>query len=288
MKPIILIAGAAGATGGVAAKLLLEKGFPVRALVRKDDERSHRLQSLGAEIVIGDLLDFRAVRDAFRGAARGYFVYPMRPGLIDATANFAQAALDAKADFIVNMSQRNAREDARSDAAQLHWLAERLLDRTGIPVAHLRPTIFADWFFYMRNMLREGRYSVPFHATGRFAPIAAEDQGAVIAAILADPVQHAGQTYPLYGPVELTPPEIASIASERLGKPIRYEQITAEQWVKEVTGRDIPFLAQHLTGVTYDHQNGMMAGTNDVVEKITGRRPMTLAEFVEKHRTAFL
>jgi len=30
-----------------------------------------------------------------------------------------------------------------------------------------------------------------------------------------------------------------------------------------------------------------MAGTNDVVEKIAGRRPMTIGEFVEKHRAAF-
>jgi uncharacterized protein YbjT (DUF2867 family) len=56
----------------------------------------------------------------------------------------------------------------------------------------------------------------------------------VIAAILPDPTGHAGQTYSLFGPVELTPPEIAAIVSQTLGKPVRYEKITGEQCVYEL------------------------------------------------------
>lgn len=287
MKPTILITGAAGATGRVATGQLLQQGFPVRALVRKQDARAEKLQALGAEIVVGDMLDFRSIQRAFEGASRGYFVYPMRPGLMQATANFAQAALDAKAEVIVNMSQRTARHDALSDSAMLHWMSERLLDRSSTPVVHLRPTAFAEWFLYMRNLLKEGRYAVPFHANGKFASVAAEDLGSVVAAVLADPTPHAGRTYPLYGPEELTPPEIAAIASQALNKEIRYEQITAEQWVKEVSGQEVPFLAQHLRGITWDHQHGMMSGTNDTIEKITGRKPMSLAAFVDKYRAAF-
>ena len=59
----------------------------------------------GVEIVGGDLLDFRAVRRAFDGTQRAYFVFPIRPGIVQATAHFAQAALEAKAEFIVNMSR---------------------------------------------------------------------------------------------------------------------------------------------------------------------------------------
>src|SRR5262245_54374549 len=115
MKPTILIAGATGATGNVATKLLLEKAFPVRAFVHKDDERAQKLKALGAETFVGELLDFRAVRRAFEGIKRAYFVYPIRPGIVQATAQYAQAALEAKAEFIVNLSQRTARPDALSD-----------------------------------------------------------------------------------------------------------------------------------------------------------------------------
>ena len=101
----ILIGGATGATGSVATKLLLKKGFSIRAFVHKDDERAHKLRALGADIFVGELLDFRAVRRAFEGIKRAYFVYPMRPGVVQATAHYAQAALEAKAEFIVNMSR---------------------------------------------------------------------------------------------------------------------------------------------------------------------------------------
>ena len=62
----ILIGGAAGATGSVATKLLLQMGFPVCAIVRGDDERAQSLRALGAEVFVADLLDLRAVRRAFQ------------------------------------------------------------------------------------------------------------------------------------------------------------------------------------------------------------------------------
>lgn len=288
MKPTMLIGRATGATGKAATKLLLEAGFPVRAFVHKEDQRSELLKAQGAEIFIGDALDFRAVRRAFDGIDRAYFVYPMRPGLVQATTNFAQAARDVKAEFIVNMSQRTAVSNAPSDSALQHWLGEQIFDWAGTPVTHLHPTAFAEWLFYMRTMIRDGRYAVAFEATGHFAPIAAEDQGAVIAAILADPHSHAGKTYSLSGPEELTPPQIAEIVGKVLGKPVRYEKISGAQWVREVTGQDIPFLVQHIDAIAEMHRDGLMAGTTDTVKKIIGRNPLTLAQFVEKNRALWM
>jgi hypothetical protein len=40
--------------------------------------------------------------------------------------------------------------------------------------------------------------------------------------------------------------------------------------------------------VAIDHHNGIFAGTNDAITTIGGRPPMTLEEFVEKHRAAFV
>lgn len=287
MDSPILIGGATGHTGSVATELLLQKGFPVRAFVHKNDERSQRLEALGVEIVVGDLLDLRAVRRAFEGVKRAYFVYPILPDLVQATATFAQAAREAKAEFIVNLSQRTDREDALSDSALQHWLAERVFDWAGTPVTHLRPTIFNEWLLFMRKGIREGHYRVPFGTAGKFAPISTEDQGRVIAEILANPQPHIGQTYPLLGPVELTPPEVAEIVSQTLGRPVRYEKITGAEWVMEVFNSDMAFGVQHVNGVAEQHALGQMSGTNDVVEKITGRKPQGVAEFVEQHRRAF-
>ena len=48
------------------------------------------------------------------------------------------------------------------------------------------------------------------------------------------------------------------------------------------------FLAQHLRQVTvFDHQNGVFAGTNDLVERIGGKPPTTLEQFIQDNRETF-
>jgi hypothetical protein len=81
-----LISGATGATGSKTVKFLLEEGAKVRAYIHRQDERSAALSALGAELVTGDLLDFEAVRRAMEGVKGAYFVYPIKPGILQATA----------------------------------------------------------------------------------------------------------------------------------------------------------------------------------------------------------
>jgi NAD(P)H dehydrogenase (quinone) len=306
-----LITAATGATGGAAAALLLDKKRRVRVLAHREDDRSKRLEELGAEVVYGDLLDFDAMRAALNGVQRAYFCYPIRPGIVRATAQFAQAAKEVGVEFIVNMSQKSAREDAKSDAARQHWLAERVFDWSGVPTAHIRPTYFAEWLLYLAPMIRQGRMMAPFGTTGRHAPIAAEDQASVIVGLLEDPPPHKGKIYPLFGAVELTHPEIAATIGRVLKKDMKYQQVTIEEFAAlyggrpnqpaqntAVAGYSEPdgvtgpvgnsYLMAHLREVAIDHHNGIFAGTNDFIWKIGGRAPMTLEEFVEKHREAFV
>jgi len=307
-----LVTGATGDTGGKTVEELMKRGHRVRALAHREDDRSKRLQKLGAEVVFGDFLDFDAVRAALQGIRGAYFCYPIRPGILQATAYFAQAAKEAGVERIVNMSQISAREDSKSHAAQDHWLSERLFDWSGLAVAHLRPTYFAEWLLYLAPMIRAGALHVPFGA-GQHAPIAAEDQARVIVGILESPATHRGQVYPLFGPVEFTYQEIAQVLSRVLGKNVQYKQVSFETMLQMVAsgGQKPPaehtaralygefeqptesragdsFLIQHLREVAIDHQNGVFAGTNDLVEKIGGRPPTTLEEFVTKHRDAFI
>src|ERR1700758_5675389 len=100
-----LVTGPTGATGGETVEQLLEKGHAVRALAHREDERSERLRKLGAEVVFGDLLDIESVRSALRGIYGAYFVYPIRPGIVDASVRFAQAAKETGVEIIVNMCQ---------------------------------------------------------------------------------------------------------------------------------------------------------------------------------------
>jgi NAD(P)H dehydrogenase (quinone) len=293
----VLVTGATGDTGRATVDELLARGIQVRALAHGQDDRSKKLQDPWVEVVYGDLLDFGQVKAALEGVKRAYFVYPIRPGILQATAYFAQAAKVANVDGVVNMSQISAREDAKSHAATDHWLSERVFDWSGVPVAHIRPTYFAEWLFYLAPMIKAGLLHVPF-GTGKHAPIAAEDQARVIVGILEDPATHKGKIYPLFGPVEFTYQETAQVVSRVLGKSVVYKQVDFEKFKEalqagekasaKAKGREgNDFLFQHLREVAIDHQNGVFEGTNDLVEKLGGRPPMTLEEFITNHREFF-
>jgi NAD(P)H dehydrogenase (quinone) len=286
---LYLITGATGKTGANTVEVLREKGARVRALVHANDARSQRLADLGAEVVAADLLDFAGVSSAMAGVTAAYFCYPIEPGrLLEATTNFAQAASEAGVRAVVNMSQISARREAKSHAAQQHWLGERLLDRTALITTHLRPTFFAEWlttFWSRRN--GEGVLRFPF-AEGRHAPIVAADQARVIAAILTNPAPHDRQSYPLYGPVELNHHEIAEKMSATLGIPVRYEPVEIASFADALLaqGRS-PFLVQHLSNVAQDYRDGIFSGTNNLVEAISGTSATTVEQFTAANRAVF-
>ncbi|WP_144107474.1 NmrA family NAD(P)-binding protein [Paraburkholderia sp. BCC1886] len=285
------IAGATGDTGGAATTALLAAGEQVRTLVRREDARSERLRAQGVEVLIGDLSDIDDVSRALQGISSAYFVYPIEAGGIAASASFAQAARETGIESIVNMSQISARREAKSHAARDHWISERVFDWAGTPVTHLRPTFFAQWLTYpgqVASIKKDGVLRLPF-GDGRHAPIAAEDQGRVIAAILRNPVPHAGKVYSLYGPVEMNHHEIAAEMSEALGRTVTYQPVDLDMF-RQRLATDAKFsdtFAQHLLSVAVDYQTGIFAGTNSFIEELTGTAPMTVKTFIRNHAALF-
>ncbi|MFD8919238.1 NmrA family NAD(P)-binding protein [Streptomyces sp. NPDC059569] len=285
---LFLITGATGRTGAGTVHLLLERGHRVRALVHREDERSRALAEAGAEIALADLHDLDGMAAAVRGVTGAYLCHPILPGLIEATAYFAQAATEAGVRSVVNMSQISARRDAGSDAARQHWVCERLLDRTGLLTVHIRPTFFAEWLtLWWERRDGEGHLRLPF-GDGRHAPVTAADQSRVIAALLVDPEPHDRALYTLHGPVELNHREIARTISTTLGIPVRYEPIGVEEFASAMTRRGLPtHLVQHVSNVAVDYRNGVFAGTNDNVERIGGHAPLSVEQFVLAHKSDF-
>ena len=285
-----LVTGASGETGRYTVQRLLEKGHAVRALVHKEDERSEALRRTGADVVVGDLLEHDDAIRATVGTSASYFCYPVRPGLIQATAYFADAAKRAGLEAVVNLSQISAREDSQSHAARDHWIAERVFDWSGVPVVHLRLTFFAQWLLYRHSratIVENAIIDLPY-GEGRHAPIAAEDQARLIAAILAQPAAHLGKTYPLHGPIELGQAGIARAVSEVLGRTISYRPLTIPQYRERLEKAGLSeFMIQHFCAIAVDYQNGIFSGEDKIIAEVTGQPPMTVQQFVSLHRDAF-
>ncbi|MDE1996001.1 MAG: NmrA family NAD(P)-binding protein [Rhizobiaceae bacterium] len=290
MSKKYLVTGATGKTGKHTTRILLERGHAVRALVHNEDERAEALRQIGAEVVVGDLLDYDKVIRAADGTNGAYFCYPIRPHLIDTAAYLADAARRAGLELIVDMSQISARDVARSHAARNHWISERVFDWSGVPTVHIRPTFFSEWltFPWVRDtIVKEGAITLPY-GDGRHAPISGEDQARVIADLLENPSEHAGKTYPLFGPVELSQAEIAEKMSNVLGREISYRPMTDaayEAYLKSYGLDD--FIIQHFLCIAEDYRNGVFAGADGIIGPLTGTPPMTVEQFVTENRAAF-
>ncbi len=290
-KPMVLVTGATGKTGSPVVKQLLEKDFPVRAFVRRRDARSEHLEALGAKVVLGDFLDLVSVRSAMQGVKRVYFCSPPDGDrLLEAATNVAVAARDAGVEAVVNMSQISAREKASSPLARHHWLSENVLDWANIGASHIHPTYFAEMLYILsgRSIAEEGKIYLPY-GDERHAPVSAEDIARVVVGILADPKPHVGQHYVLTGPRNMTIAEMAEVFTKVLGKPVEYVNLPIEQWRRilvEKAGLS-EFLATHLAHVAQDHQDGVFSAKTDIVERIGGRPPQSLEDFIRANLKAF-
>lgn len=111
----VLVVGANGYRGSSAIDNLFQRDVEVRALVQTDDERASRLRSRGVEVAIGDVRNLDDVRAVLAGIGAAYFIYPIQPGLIEATAHFAQAPREAGVSAIIHVADLRAlrREEPR-------------------------------------------------------------------------------------------------------------------------------------------------------------------------------
>jgi NAD(P)H dehydrogenase (quinone) len=204
MNKKVLITGGNGDTGRAAVRESIALGLDVRAMVHKKDARSESLEKLGAQIVGGDLLEIDTIRAAMEGVDAAYFVWPVQPDLIPAVVNFIQAAKESSVKIAINLSQRSANRASTSHSCRDSFIAEQVFNWSGLSVIHLRPTYFLEWLLYPWQLpfLQKGILRIPA-GKGQHSPIAADDQGRAIAALLKSPDRHFGTTIPLSGPVEM-------------------------------------------------------------------------------------
>jgi uncharacterized protein YbjT (DUF2867 family) len=294
----ILVTGAAGNQGGIGrtlTKLLLDEGFRVRAMVRRQDERADRLTALGAEVIVGDLLDLKSMHAAIEGCERVYFGMSVSASYLEATVNAAAVARHHGIKAFVNISQMTVSqmsitETTPSPQHKLHWLAEQALNWSGLPVVHVRPTVFMEGFFRQLCaplLQRSDVLSLPM-GQGKTSPICADDVARAVAVILKDPAPHLGRIYNLAGPRSETMAFHASLFSEALGRSITYEDIAIEPWRERLVKWRMPqHLIDHLTAMAELTRQNRYDRTSDDMVKLTGAPAMSLLEFVRRNASAY-
>jgi uncharacterized protein YbjT (DUF2867 family) len=298
MDTQILVTGAAGrvgAVGRIVTELLLGQGRAVRAMVRRDDERAQSLRVLGAEVVVGDLLDLDSMHRAVAGCDTMYFGMSVSDDYLAATVNAAAVAKEHGVKAFVNMSQMTVAqmsitETTPSPQHKLHWLAEQALNWSGLPVVHVRPTVFMENFFllFAAESVREfDEIRLPL-GNGKTSPVAVHDVARVIAKALANPQQHLGNIYHLTGPQSENMRFYAQAYSQALGRTTTYRDIPVEQWREGLLQRGLPVhLVNHLVTMAELHRVGRYDRMSNDVLSLTGQSPMTVGDFVRSNSSSF-
>ena len=199
--PRILVTGATGKTGSVVVTELLKAGYPVRAMVHREDARSARLKAQGAEIRVADMLDAEHVFAALKDIQRAYYCPPYDPYMIQGAVAFSIAAKEARLEQIVGLSQWLASPSHPSLMTRQQWLVDQVFSMTpGAAHTIVAPGWFADNYLLPIGMAAHlGIFPWLFGDT-RNAPPSNEDIARVAVGALMDPSRHAGKRYRPTGP----------------------------------------------------------------------------------------
>jgi uncharacterized protein YbjT (DUF2867 family) len=291
----ILVTGAAGGTQGQTGRhvseLLLAKGIKVRAFVRKIDERAERLRSLGADVVVGDFLEYRSVERAVAGVSTVYFAYPVQDGLLQASAIMADAARKAGVTRLIDMVMLVSSPDAPTPRMRENYLSERIFEWAGIGASHVRATVFYENMLALTaaTVARNGTVYLPWGSEQTIVPlVSAEDVARVAVGALTSPSVAPGSSYPVVGDV-LALRDIVAILKRVLGREVRYQEIPDKAWADAALARGYnPHAVEHLLKLwqSIRTQTRRFEAT-DTIGEVGGARPKTFEEFVREERNAF-
>lgn len=297
----VLVTGAAGRVGSVGKRvveLLRASGLPVRALVRQDDERAMHLRDLGAEVIIADLTKSEETLPAVEGCRLVFFSTSVASDFLEASVVMAAAArANPSLELLVNLSQMTVSSMdlthvTESPQQRLHWLGEQVLNWSGVPVAHLRPTVFQEnplfWGLAAKSIEDSGTIRLPF-GRSRTNPVAANDVGEVAAAMFLEPFKYVGKTVELTGPRSASMYDLVEEYSSVLGRPVRYVEVSLENWKNESfkEGRIPDHVYRHIATMAKLHGAGDYDRITDSIPEILGRPAASISETIKAGRIPF-
>lgn len=266
--------------------------------MRTEDDRAEALRATGAEVVVGDLTRAEDVARALDGCRRMYFGMSVSAPYLEATVTAAAVARELGGlEVLVNISQLTVSQmslRAMTDSRQqrMHWLGEQALNWSGLPVVHVRATVFLQHFFFSQwaaeSIARDGTIRLPF-GDAKTSPIDTKDVAEVIAAVLEQPEAHVGKVIELTGPKSEDMRAAAAEYSEALGRTITYVDVPMEEWLeRELPARGLPgHVAGHMKVMAQLHADNRYDRLTDHFEAIIGRPATSIRDYVAKHPELF-
>jgi NAD(P)H dehydrogenase (quinone) len=280
---MIAVTGATGALGGRVAAGLAAAGVPLRLVVR-DPARAPSLD--GAEVVGGaSYADGEAMRRAFDGADT---VFLVSAGEDIDRVSLHRSAVDAAAaagvERIVYTSFAAAKPDTVFTFGRDHFHTEEHIKGSGLAWTFLRDNIYLDYMPFFAG--DDGVIRGPA-GDGRAAVVARDDIARAAVAVLTED-GHSGAAYDMTGPEALTLYEAAEQVAQAAGRPVTYVPETLEEARASRAPSGAPdweiegWVTSYLSIAA-----GELERVSDDIERLTGRPPMTLREFLHDNPDSY-
>lgn len=281
----ILVLGATGNTGSAVIEQLKQTDAKFAAMVR-NESAGEKLGLTQDQVRVGNFDDKASMVNAMQGIKRIYVAMPAHPDNRLWIENVLEAVKEAGVEHMVKLSGMGASKDAGSAIIRTHKETDELVEASGVTYTLIQPnSFFQNLYGSLETINQMGQFFLPL-ADAKQSVVDIRDVAAVVVAALTQD-GHENQTYLISGPEALTFAEQAEILSKASGKDIQYVAVSEEQAAGAMKGAGMnEWLADNLAEILAWFGQGHYAYTTDTVEKVTGNKPRTFADFATEFAQA--
>jgi len=285
MTQLILVFGALGNVGAEVIKALQSRGAPVRA-ADLDPEAIRQRFGESVEAVHFDFTKAETIQAAVQGI-KGMFL--MRPPQISDVKQLMFPVIDtAQAEGVEKVAFLSL-IGIESNRRVPHYKVEQHLCSSGMEWTFLRASFFMQNFntTHRAEIKERNEIFVPV-GSGKTSFIDVRDIGAVAALALTQP-GHANRAYDLTGPQALDYYQAAETFSQVLGRKITYCNPTLPRfiWASLRYGRPLA-MTLVMAWLYRQTRNGMSAQVSGEVQRLLGRSPISLRQYIADYRSAWM
>jgi uncharacterized protein YbjT (DUF2867 family) len=278
-----LITGATGDVGSKVVDLLIQRGNRPRVFVRDTNKAQSRFGNR-VDICLGDLANAESLRTALKGVDVLFLVNsgPEITVRDELAANIAKAA---GVRHLVKLSSMDVQQGLAIGA--WHERGEAAIRTSGIPFTFVQPTGFMSNLLAWANSIKKEGLVRSSTGDGKRAFIHSDDIAAVATEALTTS-NYLGQSLPITGPEALSFAEVTATIATAIGKQLTFQPISDEE------ARQRYSAISASTEETEAHvslwraiREGRLATVTDNVERILGRKPIKLNQWLTENTAAF-
>jgi (4-alkanoyl-5-oxo-2,5-dihydrofuran-3-yl)methyl phosphate reductase len=278
-----LITGATGEIGSRVVELLIARGDRPRVFVRDAEKARSRFGNY-ADVFVGDLASPESLTPALKGADVLFLVNsgPQIPLRDEQAATAAKAAGIKR---LVKLSSLDVEQGLAIGA--WHQKGEAAIRALGIPFTFVRPTGFmSNLLAWARSIKTQGVVRAST-GDGRRAFIHSSDIASVAVKAITTR-EYEGQSLPITGPEALTFAEATARIGAAIGKALRFEPISDEEPARQFAASGAPEeeVKAHVA-LWRAIREGRLATVTGNVQRILGRQPFTLDQWITENAAAF-